>query len=99
MSDLIDIHLPYNGWTPRGPHRMRLWEHPQSGGGPLDRRPQLRAGQATIKAKAVQQAAADLRGIADELQSRGIRAPRGDTWHPTAVARLFNRLNNTTHTN
>jgi DNA invertase Pin-like site-specific DNA recombinase len=33
-----------------------------------------------------------VRGIADELQARGIRAPRGDTWHPTAVARLLNRL-------
>jgi len=68
---------------------------------------------ASIKAKAAQRAA-DLRGIvddikrsgvtsvrsiADELQSRGIRAPRGDTWHPTAVVRLLNRLNNTTHTN
>ena len=67
---------------------------------------------ASIKAKAAQHAA-DLRGIvddikqsgittvrsiADELQSRGIRAPRGDTWHPTAVTRLLNRLNNTTHT-
>jgi DNA invertase Pin-like site-specific DNA recombinase len=38
-----------------------------------------------------------VRGIADELQSQGIRAPRGDKWHPTAVARLLNRLNNTTH--
>jgi DNA invertase Pin-like site-specific DNA recombinase len=33
-----------------------------------------------------------VRGIADELHVRGIRAPRGDTWHPTAVARLLNRL-------
>jgi hypothetical protein len=33
-----------------------------------------------------------VRGIADELHARGIRAPRGDTWHPTAVARLLNRL-------
>ena len=32
------------------------------------------------------------RGIADELHARGIRAPRGDKWHPTAVARLLNRL-------
>jgi DNA invertase Pin-like site-specific DNA recombinase len=68
---------------------------------------------ARIKAKAAQHAA-DLRGIVDdirlsgittvrgigeELQSRGIRAPRGDTWHPTAVARLLNRLHNATHTN
>ena len=68
---------------------------------------------ASIKAKAAQRAA-DLRGIvddikrsgvttvrdiADELQSRGIRAPRGDTWHPTSVARLLNRLNSTAHTN
>ena len=67
---------------------------------------------ASVKAKAAQRAA-DLRGIvdeikrsgittarglADELQSGGIRAPRGDTWHPTAVARLLNRLKNTTHT-
>jgi DNA invertase Pin-like site-specific DNA recombinase len=33
-----------------------------------------------------------VRGIADELQARGIRAPRGDTWHPTAVSRLLARL-------
>ena len=26
------------------------------------------------------------RGIADELQARGIRAPRGDKWHPTITA-------------
>jgi DNA invertase Pin-like site-specific DNA recombinase len=61
---------------------------------------------ATIKANAAQRAS-DLkeiveditrsgittaRGIADELHARGIRAPRGDVWHPTAVARLINRL-------
>jgi hypothetical protein len=33
-----------------------------------------------------------VRGIADELHARGIKAPRGDTWHPTAVSRLLNRL-------
>jgi DNA invertase Pin-like site-specific DNA recombinase len=33
-----------------------------------------------------------VRGIAEELQVRGIRAPRGDTWHPTAVSRLLSRL-------
>lgn len=33
-----------------------------------------------------------VRGIAEEMQVRGIRAPRGDTWHPTAVARLLARL-------
>lgn len=33
-----------------------------------------------------------VRGIADELNTRDIRAPRGDTWHPTAVARLLARL-------
>jgi len=38
-----------------------------------------------------------VRGIADELHRRGIRAPRGDTWHPTAVARLLNRLSNATN--
>ena len=32
------------------------------------------------------------RGIAEELHARGIRAPRGDTWHPTAVSRLLSRL-------
>ena len=39
-----------------------------------------------------------VRGIAEELHSRGIRAPRGDTWHPTAVARLLNRLGNAAQT-
>src|ERR1700687_3125478 len=33
-----------------------------------------------------------VRGIAAELHARGIQAPRGDTWHPTAVARLLSRL-------
>jgi hypothetical protein len=33
-----------------------------------------------------------VRGIAEELQAKGFKAPRGDTWHPTAVARLLNRL-------
>jgi DNA invertase Pin-like site-specific DNA recombinase len=33
-----------------------------------------------------------VKGIADELQMRGIQAPRGDIWHRTAVARLLNRL-------
>jgi hypothetical protein len=33
-----------------------------------------------------------VRGIAEELHVRGIRAPRGDTWHPTAVSRLLSRL-------
>jgi DNA invertase Pin-like site-specific DNA recombinase len=33
-----------------------------------------------------------VRGIAKELHARGIRAPRGDTWHPTAVSRLLSRL-------
>jgi hypothetical protein len=32
------------------------------------------------------------RGIAEELRARGIRAPHGDTWHPTAVSRLLGRL-------
>ena len=41
---------------------------------------------------------AEARGIADGLVP-GIRAPRGDTRHPTAVVRLLNRLNNTTKAN
>jgi DNA invertase Pin-like site-specific DNA recombinase len=63
---------------------------------------------ATIKAKAAQRAGdlraivddikssgiSSVRSIADELHARGIQAPRGDTWHPTAVARLLNRLGN-----
>lgn len=61
---------------------------------------------ATIKANASQRASnlqvivedirrsgiTSVRGIADELHARGIRASRGDTWHPTTVARLLNRL-------
>ncbi|ABD05634.1 Resolvase-like [Rhodopseudomonas palustris HaA2] len=61
---------------------------------------------ARIKQKAAQRAT-DLRGIiqsfqrsgitsvraiTDELNRQGIRAPRGGDWHPTAVARLLNRL-------
>jgi DNA invertase Pin-like site-specific DNA recombinase len=66
---------------------------------------------AKIKASAAQRAAnlrgivddirrsgiTTVRGIADELHNRGIRAPRGDTWHPTAVARLLNRLSSATN--
>lgn len=37
-----------------------------------------------------------VRGIAEELHTRGIRAPRGDKWHPTAVSRLLKRLSATT---
>jgi hypothetical protein len=33
-----------------------------------------------------------VRGVADELHARGIKAPRGDIWHPTAVSRLLSRL-------
>ncbi len=33
-----------------------------------------------------------VRTIADELNRQGIGAPRGGSWHPTAVARLLNRL-------
>ena len=32
------------------------------------------------------------RSITAELNRRGISAPGGDTWHPTAVARLLSRL-------
>lgn len=61
---------------------------------------------ATIKANAAQRASdlkaivddikhsgiTTVRGIAEELHVRGIKAPRGDTWHPTAVSRLLTRL-------
>ena len=33
-----------------------------------------------------------VRAIAEELNRQGISAPRGGEWHPTAVARLLNRL-------
>jgi DNA invertase Pin-like site-specific DNA recombinase len=61
---------------------------------------------AKIKANAVQRAL-DLAGIVSTLQAsgltsvrsiagalndQGIPAPRGDTWHPTAVSRLLTRL-------
>jgi len=36
-----------------------------------------------------------VRGIAEELHARGIKAPRGDVWHATAVSRLLTRLNGT----
>jgi DNA invertase Pin-like site-specific DNA recombinase len=35
---------------------------------------------------------ASVRTIADELNRQGINRPRGGVWHPTAVARLLNRL-------
>ncbi|MCK1553428.1 recombinase family protein [Bradyrhizobium sp. 177] len=63
---------------------------------------------AKLKGNAVQRAADlegivdDIRGsgitttrrIAEELHTRGIRAPRGDVWHPTAVSRLLTRIDN-----
>jgi len=33
-----------------------------------------------------------VRAITDGLNRQGITAPRGGAWHPTAVARLLNRL-------
>jgi DNA invertase Pin-like site-specific DNA recombinase len=33
-----------------------------------------------------------VRAITDELNRQGISSPRGSVWHPTAVARLLNRL-------
>jgi DNA invertase Pin-like site-specific DNA recombinase len=33
-----------------------------------------------------------VRSLAEALNNQGIRAPRGDTWHPTAVSRLLKRL-------
>ena len=33
-----------------------------------------------------------VRSITSELNRQGISAPRGSTWHPTAVARLLGRL-------
>jgi Recombinase len=33
-----------------------------------------------------------VRSIAGALNDQGIRAPRGETWHPTAVSRLLTRL-------
>jgi methyl coenzyme M reductase beta subunit len=33
-----------------------------------------------------------VRGIAEELQTREIKAPRGDAWNRTAVSRLLSRL-------
>jgi hypothetical protein len=50
---------------------------------PIDQKKELKAAQAL----------AAIKSITFE-HSRSIRAPRGDTWHPTAVARLLNRLSN-----
>lgn len=33
-----------------------------------------------------------VRSITEALNDQGIPAPRGDTWHPTAVSRLLTRL-------
>jgi hypothetical protein len=33
-----------------------------------------------------------VRSIAEALNDQGIRAPRGNKWHPTAVSRLLKRL-------
>ena len=33
-----------------------------------------------------------VRGIAEELNRRGVHAPRGTAWHPTTVSRLLSRL-------
>jgi DNA invertase Pin-like site-specific DNA recombinase len=42
----------------------------------------------TLRSKGV----TSVRSLADALNEQGIRAPRGDTWHPTAVSRLLKRL-------
>jgi DNA invertase Pin-like site-specific DNA recombinase len=39
-----------------------------------------------------QSGSSSVRAITDELNLQGISAPRGGVWHPTAVARLLNRL-------
>jgi DNA invertase Pin-like site-specific DNA recombinase len=33
-----------------------------------------------------------VRGITEELNRKGVHAPRGETWHPTAVSRLLARI-------
>ncbi len=33
-----------------------------------------------------------VRAVTEELNRQGIKSPRGGSWHPTAVARLLNRL-------
>ena len=33
-----------------------------------------------------------LKGIADALNARGVRTPRGGSWHPQSVARLLARV-------
>jgi DNA invertase Pin-like site-specific DNA recombinase len=42
----------------------------------------------TLRAKGL----TSVRSLADALNEQGIPAPRGDTWHPTAVSRLLKRL-------
>jgi DNA invertase Pin-like site-specific DNA recombinase len=50
----------------------------------------LRAIIADIRTQGV----TSVRGIADELNRRGILTPRGGDWHPTSAARLLDRLSN-----
>jgi DNA invertase Pin-like site-specific DNA recombinase len=45
----------------------------------------------TLRSKGI----TSVRGLADALNEEGIHAPRGDTWHPTAVSRLLKRLSAT----
>jgi DNA invertase Pin-like site-specific DNA recombinase len=42
----------------------------------------------TLRSKGI----TSVRSLADALNEQGIRAPRGDAWHPTAVSRLLKRL-------
>jgi len=42
----------------------------------------------TLRARGI----TSVRALAAELTAQGIPAPRGDTWHPTGVARLLARL-------
>ncbi len=67
------------------------------------------AGVAAIKAKAAERAedlrpvvaeirsagVASNKGLARELNRRGVLTPRGGRWHPTSVARLLGRLQRT----
>jgi DNA invertase Pin-like site-specific DNA recombinase len=38
------------------------------------------------------QGVTSVRAVAEELNAKGILTPRGGSWHPTSVARLFSRL-------
>src|SRR4029077_9786051 len=85
------------GVRPGNPNGARALRGKQTGNAEAVARIKEKAAQRAIDLQGIiegirRSGVTSIRGIAEELNRQGIAAPRGDTWHPTAVARLINRL-------